>query len=153
MSPMPPKAAPAVAYEMTQHVRDACLCLHTHRAARSLARRFDEAFRPLGITHGQFSLLMAVNRPESPTMGEVASLLAVDRTTLTASLKPLERDGLIAISADAQDRRTRRVALTRQGESVLEKAAPIWCDTHRAIETDRGGVDFDALRAGLRVLG
>ena len=83
--------APAVPYEITGHVRDACLCLHVQRAARALARRFDEAFRPLELTNGQFSLLMALNRPNPPPMGAVAALLAMDRTTLTAALKPLER--------------------------------------------------------------
>ncbi len=56
-------------YETTLHVRDNCLCLHVQRAARALARRFDEALRPVGITNGQFSLLMSLNRPRPPRMG------------------------------------------------------------------------------------
>ena len=59
---------------MTREVRDACLCLRVHRAARALAGRFDHALRPLGLINGQFSLLMSLNRPESPEMGAVASL-------------------------------------------------------------------------------
>src|SRR5215475_7422678 len=85
-----------VPYETTLLVRDACLCLHVQRAARALARRFDEALRPLGLTNGQFSLMMSLNRPEPPSMGSVATLLAMDRTTLTAALKPLERRRLVA---------------------------------------------------------
>src|ERR1051326_8890096 len=96
----------AVTYETTLLVRDCCLCLHVQSAARALARRFDEALRPLGLTNGQFSLMMSLNRPEPPGMGAVASLLAVDRTTLTAALKPLVRKGLVRISADAEDRRS-----------------------------------------------
>ena len=84
----------------THQVRDACLCLHVQRAARALARRFDEVLRPLGLTQGQFSLLMSLNRPEPPSMGGVAALLAMDRTTLTANLKPLERRGLVKIAVD-----------------------------------------------------
>ncbi len=84
-----------VPFEATLQVRDTCLCLHVQRAARALARRFDEALRPHGLTSGQFSLLMSLNRPEAPNMGSVASLLAMDRTTLTAALKPLERRGLV----------------------------------------------------------
>jgi len=72
-------------------VRDTCLCLHLQRAARAVARRFDEALRPLGLTSGQFSLLMSLNRPQPPTIGHVAGVLAMDRTTLTANLKPLVR--------------------------------------------------------------
>src|SRR5579884_3121679 len=95
----------------THQVRDSCLCLHTQRAARALARRFDEAFRPVGLTNGQFSLLMALNRPEPPTLGSVAALLAMDRTTLTANLKPLERRGLVRVAVDPEDQRSRRLIL------------------------------------------
>src|SRR5258708_20530473 len=85
-------------FEFTLHVRDCCLCLHVQRAARALARRFDEVLRPFGLTNGQFSLLMSLNRPEPPPMGPVASLLAMDRTTLTAALQPLDRPGLAKLS-------------------------------------------------------
>src|SRR6201982_3382983 len=101
--------------EITLEVRGTCLCLHLQRAARAVARRFDAAFRSLGLTSGQFSLLMSLNRPEAPTMGSVAGLLAMDRTTLTANLKPLERRGLIAVAVDENDRRNRRLVLTASG--------------------------------------
>src|SRR3712207_3627085 len=94
-----------VSFSTTEQVRDACLCLHVQRAARALARQFDEALGPVGLTSGQFSLLNALNRPEPPAIGPVAHLLAMDRTTLTAALKPLERDGLVAITVDHRDRR------------------------------------------------
>src|SRR5215831_17952188 len=106
-------------FETTLEVRDACLCLHVQRAARALARRFDEALRPLGLTNGQFSLLMSLNRPEPPAMGSVASLLAMDRTTLTAALKPLARRGLIKIKKDQIDHRTRLLELTPAGKKLL----------------------------------
>ena len=86
-----------VPYETTLLVKDCCLCLHVQRAARSLGRRFDEALRPFELTNGQFSLLMSLNRPVPPPMGPVADLLGVDRTTLTAALKPLERRGLVEV--------------------------------------------------------
>ena len=103
---------------------------HVHRAARALARRFDDVLRPLDLTNGQFSLLMSLNRQEPPTLGSVASLLAMDRTTLTANLKPLERRRLLKVSIDKQDRRSRRLALTPIGRTLLIKAYPIWKDTH-----------------------
>src|ERR1700759_698965 len=99
-------------FETTLRVRDCCLCLHVQRAARALARRFDEALRPLGLTNGQFSLMMSLNRPEPPGMTSVAALLAMERTTLTAALKPLERRGLITVTSDRTDRRSRRLTLT-----------------------------------------
>jgi len=134
-------------YESTLHVRDTCLCLHLQRAARAAARLFDEAFRPFGLTNGQFSLLMSLNRPEPPVMGDVARLLALDRTTLTANLKPLERRGLVEIRPDPSDRRSRRLKLTREGEELLAKAYPVWRETHAELEKLVG--DPDRLREDL----
>jgi len=85
------------------------------RAARALARRFDEALRPLALTQGQFSLLMSLNRPQPPSIGEVSALLAMDRTTVTANVKPLERRGLVKVRVDREDRRNRRLELTPSG--------------------------------------
>src|ERR687883_525561 len=118
----------SVPFATTRHVRDTCLCLHVQRAARTLARRFDEALRPVGLTSGQFSLLMSLNRPEPPTIGSVAALLAMDRTTLTANLKPLERRGLVRVTVDPSDRRSRRLVLTSAGRALLASAVPIWRD-------------------------
>ena len=114
--------------DLTLKVRDTCLCLHVQRAARAVARRFDEALRPVGLTNGQFSLLMSLNRPEPPTISSVSSLLAMDRTTLTANLKPLERRGLVNVTVDEADRRSRRLALTPDGQDVLAKAVPLWAE-------------------------
>src|SRR5882757_3282714 len=125
---------PVVPFETTLRVRDCCLCLHVQRAARALARRFDEALRPLDMTNGQFSLMMSLNRPKAPGMAAVASLLAMDRTTLTAALKPLERRGLVKISADPEDRRSRLMTLTPKGIRLLAAAVPVWERTHREVE-------------------
>ena len=142
----------AVSFATTVHVRDTCLCLHLQRAARAVARRFDTALRPLGITNGQFSLLMSLNRPEPPAMRDVAALLAMDRTTLTAALKPLEREGLVTVSVNPADRRSRRLALTREGSARLAKALPIWKRTHAALDRDIGWPNAARLRADLRGL-
>jgi DNA-binding MarR family transcriptional regulator len=138
-----------LSHSITLLVRDHCLCLHVQRAARALARRFDEAFRPLGLTSGQFSLLMSLNRPEPPPMGPVASLLAMDRTTLTAALKPLERRGLVRIANDRNDRRSRSLILTAKGRNLLARAAPIWQLTHAEVERHLSSAKLDELRASL----
>lgn len=143
---------PAISFETTLHVRDHCLCLAAQRAARSLARRFDEALKPVGITSGQFSLLMSLNRPEPPTIGSVASLLAMDRTTLTANLKPLERRGMVELVADEKDRRSRRIRLLGAGMAALNAALPIWVATHGQIDADVGLDAVMALRGGLRAV-
>jgi DNA-binding MarR family transcriptional regulator len=139
-------------FETTLLIRDTCLCLHVQRAARALARRFDDALRPLGLTNGQFSLMTSLNRPKPPVMAAVASLLAIDRTTLTAALKPLQRRGLVKITTDALDRRARRMALTLKGRGLLARAVPIWKRTHTAVEGLLGDGEPDRLRNNLRAL-
>jgi DNA-binding MarR family transcriptional regulator len=143
----------SVPFETTLHVRDTCLCLHTQRAARRLARRFDEALRPFGLTNGQFSLLMSLNRPAPARMGALAALLAMDRTTLTAALKPLERRGLVRVEPDPADRRGRRLSLTPEGLEVLARAVPVWTRVHAEIEAALPEDGAGALRRGLAALG
>ena len=135
----------------TLMVRDTCVCLHLQRAARAVARRFDAALRPHGLTNGQFSLLMSLNRPDPPTIGSVSALLALDRTTLTAALKPLVRRGLVKVTVDPADKRSRRLALTPAGRGRLIAALPAWRDTHAALDQllPRGP---DELRAALKIL-
>ena len=144
--------ASEVPFETTLFVRDACLCLHLQRAARALARRFDEAFRPLGLTSGQYSLMMSLNRPEPPSIGSVASLLAMDRTTLTAALKPLQRRRLVMVVIDADDRRSRRLKLTGAGRALLVRAVPVWRRTHAEIEKGLPRAGADRLRRDLLAL-
>jgi DNA-binding MarR family transcriptional regulator len=139
-------------FEITLEVRDTCLCLHLQRAARAVARRFDAALRPLGLTSGQFSLLMSLNRPEAASIGNVSALLAMDRTTLTANLKPLERRGLVAVTVDYADKRARRLALTSAGRDLLSAAVPVWRRTHAEIDCLLSGSSPDHLRAELRAL-
>jgi DNA-binding MarR family transcriptional regulator len=144
-------AEPQVPYATTIHVRDTCLCLHVQRAARALARRFDVALKPVGLTNGQFSLLMSLNRPAPAGLGGVANLLAMDRTTLTAALKPLERRGLLAIAPDPKDARARVLSLTDAGRAMLAQAVPIWTREHAKLDEELGGGAED-LRAGLKAI-
>ncbi len=139
-------------FETTLLVRDSCLCLHVQRAARALARRFDDALRPLGLTNGQFSLLMSLNRPEPPGMTAVASLLAMDRTTLTAILKPLQRRRLIKVMPDPRDRRSRLLTLTAKGRRLLVRAVPVWQSTHAEVEALLHDDESNRLRNTLRSL-
>jgi len=140
-------------HSLARQVHDACLCLHVQRAARALARRFDEAFRPLGITHGQFSLLMSLNRDAPARIGAIATLLAIDRTTLTANLKPLARRGLVKVDVEPDDRRSRMLALTSAGRKLLATALPIWKRSHGELERKIANTsDPDRLRSDLRAL-
>ena len=145
----------SVPFEATLRVRDTCLCLCVQRTARALARRFDEALQPVRLTNGQFSMLMSLNRPKPATMRSVAGLLAMDRTTLTAALKLLERRGLVEVAQDPDDRRSRLLSLTQEGQRVLVAALPIWEQTHAEVERLLGDgeiVDAASLRKGLAAL-
>lgn len=130
-------------------VKNCCLCLHMQRATRKLARMFDDVLRPLGLTNGQFSLLMSLNRPYPPSMKDVASLLAIDRTTLTAALKPLERRKLIKTAKDPDDKRSRLLSLTPSGTRLLLEAFPLWKDAHANIEKQLPPGGADQLRKNL----
>jgi DNA-binding MarR family transcriptional regulator len=144
--------APAISYETTLFVRDHCLCLRAQRTARALARKFDDAFRPLGLTNGQFSLLMSLNRPEPAAMRAVASALAMDRTTLTAALKPLQRRGLVESRPHPKDGRSRLLTLTRKGQSLLMRAVPVWRRTHAEIDRMLADANPNPLRDDLRAM-
>lgn len=84
-------------------------------------------------------------------MAAVASLLAMDRTTLTAALKPLRRRGLVSVAKDPSDRRGRRLKLTAKGRNVLVRAVPIWERTHAELESGLS-TDADRLRRELQAL-
>jgi len=140
-----------VPFQTTLLVRDSCLCLHVQRAARALSRRFDDALKPVGLTNEQFSLLMSLNRPVPARMRDVAELLAVDRTTLTAAVKVLQRRGLLHSAVDPSDRRGRLLTLTAAGRKALAAAAPVWKRHHRAVEKLLGG-DAGKMRENLKAL-
>lgn len=139
-------------FDIAFPARNACICLDLQRAARAVARRFDAAFRPLDLTNGQFSLLLALRWGGPNAMGRLAALLAMDRTTLTAALKPLERRGLVDVAVDAADRRSRRLSLTLKGQALLAAAIPIWDREHSAIDVLFGRDGPQRLHADLRAL-
>lgn len=141
-----------LSFDVARHVGRTCLCLFIQRAARAVGRRFDEVLRPLELTNGQFSLLMSLNRPEPASIGYIATILVMNRTTLTANLKPLERRGLVKVTVDDADKRSRRLTLTPAGRALLVEALPIWKRTHAAIDRVLTRTDPDRLRADLRAL-
>ena len=127
-------------------------CLSVQRAARMIARRFDEDLRRTGLTNGQFILLMLLNCPKPPGMVDLSSLLAMDRTTLSAALKLLEHRSLVKISVDPTDQRVRRILPTARARALLKVAMPLWNRTSVKVEELVPEGDFDTLRRVLRVL-
>jgi DNA-binding MarR family transcriptional regulator len=131
--------------EIVHEIRDECLCFATQRAARNLARRFDRVFAPLGLTNGQFSMLVPVIGPWRPRLGELAEFLAMDAATMTAAVKTLEKRGLVTLQADADDARARRPILTDTGRDLMVEAVPLWREEHAKVRASAGGLDAKML--------
>lgn len=141
-----------VPLEITRMVRDNCLCLRVQRASRAIGRMFDDAFRPYGLTNFQFSLLMMLNRPSPPTIGGLAENLAMDRTTITANLKPLERRRLVSVHRDDEDSRVKLVTLTTAGRSLLTKCVKDWQAVNDAVRSRVSESELASLYSNLDVI-
>jgi DNA-binding MarR family transcriptional regulator len=139
-------------YETAQMIGNSCVCLRVQGASRTIARRFDEAFRPLGLSNGQFSLLMQLNRPSPLTVGGLAEELAMDRTTTTKNLKPLERRGLLKVRRDEHDPRVKRITLTNAGRALLAKAVGHWQAANDAIAASLSEAELASLHSTLRTI-
>lgn len=138
--------------ETVLHIRDTCLCLAAQRAARRLARRFDAALKPFGLTNGQFSLMVALNQPKPPPIGRLVPFLGMDPSTLTAAVKPLARRGLLSVEPDPQDRRSRRLRITPEGVALMRQAVAVWRAEHAALDAALPEGLPDRLRQGLAAL-
>ncbi|MGY2052441.1 MarR family winged helix-turn-helix transcriptional regulator [Methylobacterium sp. JK268] len=137
---------------MVAAIGRSCVCFSVQRAARSLGRHSDAAFRSLGLSSWQFALMMMLTRPQPATLSELAEGLAMDRTTITANLKPLERRGLVQVEVDAADRRVRRPQLTEEGRALLLQAIPLWEKTQAGLMERLAAFDVPELRKALAAL-
>ena len=134
------------------HIDTHCLCLGLQRAAREAARRFDEALAPLELSNGQFSMLSTVAGLQSVSIGTLATRLAMDRTTVTAALKPLVRRRLVEVAVGATDARSRDVTLTRAGKALLDRAIPLWKSVQDGLSKKVGATEVPDLHRHLRNL-
>lgn len=126
----------SLSIETVHEIRDHCLCLATQRAARVLARRFDRIFAHLGLTNGQFSILVALSGQSKPRLGQLADFLAMDSTTMTAALKTLQKNGFVVLLRDETDARARRPTLTEAGRDILGHAVPLWKEEHQKVQAE-----------------
>jgi DNA-binding MarR family transcriptional regulator len=110
-----------------------CITAALRAASRRLTLLYDEVMAPSGLRITQFNLLAELERRDAfpPTVGELAEILTIERSALGQTLKPLERDGLIALARDEQDGRRRPVRLTPAGREAVLRARPCWTDAHR----------------------
>jgi DNA-binding MarR family transcriptional regulator len=129
--------------------RGRCNCTSLRKASRRLSQLYDSHLAPCGLRSTQFSILSEISRreTEAPTIAELAGALAMDASTVGQNLKPLERDGLVSVDADHDDRRRRNVRLTRTGQRLFAEAVPLWARAQAQFEQSFGDEDAVELRA------
>jgi DNA-binding MarR family transcriptional regulator len=121
-----------------------CLGLHVRRASRILTQIYDDALMPVGLALNQFSLLVAIKLLDSVAITQLAEVMFMDQSTLSRNLKPLEREGWVAISP-GKDRRRRLVALTPSGQLLLEQAIPLWEQVQKDLQGHYGQQNWQTL--------
>ncbi|NVE94802.1 MarR family transcriptional regulator [Altererythrobacter sp. JGD-16] len=127
-----------------------CVCANFRRAARHVTRQYDAALEPSGLNTGQFTTLVALQRTGGMIVSELADLLGLERTAMTRNLRVLEKDGLV-LRELGEDRRERRITLTRQGQNRLEQAQPLWAKAQSRLIAAIGSDDAIQLLNRLRV--
>lgn len=128
---------------------DRCTCFLVRRASRRITNLYDACLAPYGLTLTQYSLLSLLTRTETPSQGDLARLMGVDRTTLTRTLKPMQAAGLLEISHDRKDRRVVTVTLTPEGRGLRERAIPGWKAAQEEMRRQIGPEDLAELNRRL----
>lgn len=128
---------------------DSCTCGVLRRAARAATAIYDQALRPTGLRVTQFAILKILDRSGPLPVTRLAAQAALERTTMARNLDPLERRGLVRVTAGEADARSRLAELTEEGRATLAEALPHWqCAQERlAQRVDPGSVQ--ALAAAL----
>lgn len=129
--------------------RFSCTCSRIRKAARRVTQIYDQFLEPTGLTITQFGLLAQLKRQDGITIGALAERMIMDPTTLTRNLRPIEREGLVKLVADPDDRRARRLHLTPRGRAAFDKARPAWAKAQRHVETTLGEADTEVLNTVL----
>jgi DNA-binding MarR family transcriptional regulator len=127
-----------------------CNVTALRKATRHVSQLYDAMLAPTGLRSTQRAILVHVARSGSPTMSELATALVLDRSALNHNLKPLERDGLLRIVVDQDDRRSRRILLSKRGEAKLKQSAQAWQRAQERFETAYGARPSVSLRASLQ---
>jgi DNA-binding MarR family transcriptional regulator len=122
------------------------------KATRRVSQLYDAVLAPSGLRSTQRSMLIYIARMKAPTMSDLAAALVLDRSALAHNLKPLERDGLVAIEPDPEDRRSRLVTLTKHGEAKLAQSMILWRDAQARFEKVFGAEKAEALRNTLAMV-
>ena len=126
-----------------------CNCTALRKATRRVSQLYDSALEPCGLRTTQRAILNHIARAGTPPLGELAEALVMDRGALTHTLKPLERDRLVEIRIDPEDRRNRLVVLTDLGRQKLQESQALWKRAQQGFETAFGVAKSAALREAL----
>jgi DNA-binding MarR family transcriptional regulator len=126
-----------------------CNATALRKAMRKVSLHYDAYMAPCGLKATQVSILACIQRASLPTMGELADELVLCRSALTHNLRPLERDGMVSIKPDRNDRRARIVQLTSKGSKKLEESIAYWQIAQDRFESAFGKRRAAALRAVL----
>ena len=129
-----------------------CNCTALRKATRRVSQLYDSALEPCGLRATQRTILSHIARAGTPALGEMAEALVMDRGALTHNLKPLQRDGMVKISVDPQDRRNRLIALTAHGRTKLAESDALWARAQRRFEASFGVAKSASLRKALEYL-
>ena len=129
-----------------------CNCAALRRAARRISNFYDSELAPAGLRATQFAILALVNELEQASVNSVAEKLGLDRTTAGKNLRPLEKAGLISVSASKNDARQHAISLTKAGFATLKQAVPLWKKAQTRFETANGAAKTTQLRTMLREL-
>lgn len=103
----------------------ACTFANLRKATRAVTQFYEAALGPLDLTATQFTLLATLERRGPLRLTDLAEALVMDRTTLTRNMKPLTERKLIEVGPD-QDRRVRRLAVSKAGSALINEAMPLW---------------------------
>ncbi len=122
-----------------------CLCLHARKGARAITQLFDHALSPVGLKATQLSLLMVVNARNPIRIGDLAATLVTDSTTVSRTLKPLIGQNLLTVQPHPDDKRVKQVALTADGQVVLDHAMPLWQAAQTRVARHLGGAVVQTL--------
>ena len=123
-----------------------CNCLAVRQAARYVTQLYDRHLAQSGLRTGQYGILAKLKRLGSMTINELAAELIIDRTTLGRNIRPLQRDGLIAVGPGKSDRRSKELRLTRSGVERFRTAQKGWSKAQAEFERTFGTKRAEALR-------
>jgi DNA-binding MarR family transcriptional regulator len=127
-----------------------CNCLVVRQAARHVTQLYDRWLAPFELKASQFGILSRLGREGPLSINALAASLVMDRTTLGRNIRPLQRDGLVAIAVSRADRRSRELRLTDKGNKHLDRALAGWAEAQAAFERSLGAARAAEFRALLR---